>query len=70
MDAHDQSLPPLPSLGKPVYTACNGQVKLAPDTPRALYRGEWVFFCLHMCKEDFDRNPATSCLAARLLVDK
>jgi YHS domain-containing protein len=45
-------------------------VKLAPDTPRALYRGEWVFFCLHMCKEDFDRNPATSCLAARLLVDK
>ncbi|HEX7975929.1 MAG TPA: hypothetical protein VF498_16090 [Anaerolineales bacterium] len=58
---------PQPETGCLVTTACNGQVRLAADTPRAEFRGQTIYFCLAACKADFERNPATSCMAAWLL---
>lgn len=58
---------PQPEIGCQVLTACNGWVRLAADTPQVEFRGQTVYFCLAACKDDFERNPAASCLAARLL---
>jgi YHS domain-containing protein len=32
-------------------------------TPRAYYRGEWLYFCLPACRQLFESNPEFSCLA-------
>jgi hypothetical protein len=57
---------PLPAYGMSVKTACGGTTTFGPKTPWAVYRGKLIFFCLPDCRADFERNPETSCLAARL----
>ncbi len=54
---------------KPSYTvetACGSLVPFYPDTPYVLFRGEIVYFCCSECKEEYEANPATSCMAAKL----
>ena len=50
-----------------VITACGGRINYSADTPCDLFHGEPVFFCLSICKTDYQNDPHTSCLAARLL---
>jgi YHS domain-containing protein len=57
---------PLPLTGSEVNTACGGRTHFSSDTPHAIYNEKWVFFCLPACKEEFDRNPASSCLAEQI----
>lgn len=60
-------LPGAPEYGSKVTTACGGFVPLEFDTPRSQYKGQPIYFCLAVCKEDFDRNPARSCFSCQLL---
>ena len=57
---------PLTEPGSEVTTACGNLIRLEAATPQAIYRGKRVFFCLPICKGDFEADPATSCLQARL----
>jgi YHS domain-containing protein len=59
-----------PPVGSPVRTACGGVVTFGADTVCALYRGKPVYFCLQVCKEDYELDPVSSCLAARIMADK
>jgi hypothetical protein len=52
----------LPYPGQVVRTACGGQVEFSPDTPRSLHEGYWIYFCLPVCQNDFQQDPASSCL--------
>jgi YHS domain-containing protein len=52
-------------FGTPVRTACGGVIHYSADTPCILFKGEAVYFCLPVCKEDFDRDPLSSCLAGK-----
>ena len=58
--------PPLPAPGAEVKTACGGTITFTADSPRALYREQWVFFCSLDCVEDFVRDPVTSCYADQI----
>jgi YHS domain-containing protein len=60
---------PRPTPGKPVATACGGWVNYSPSTPCTVFHGKPVYFCLQACKDDYDRDPRTSCLAGRILMD-
>ena len=57
---------PHPLPGTEVYTACGGIVQYMSNTPSAVYKEEVVYFCLPICKADYEDNPKTSCLAARI----
>ncbi len=57
---------PNPHPGTEVTTACGGIVRYEPNTPSALFNDEVVYFCLPICKADYDDSPHTSCLAARI----
>lgn len=54
---------PLPAPGNQVRTACGGRMEFEAATPRAYYRGEWLYFCLPACRQLFESNPEFSCLA-------
>jgi hypothetical protein len=56
-----------PKSGAIVITACGGRINYSTDTPCACFRGEAVYFCLPICKKDYENDPYTSCLAASLL---
>jgi YHS domain-containing protein len=49
-----------------VETACGSRVPFQPDTSYVLFRGEVVYFCCSECKEGYESNPATSCMAGKL----
>lgn len=49
-----------------VAAACGGLIALEEGTPRSHYQGRPVYFCLAVCKEEFDRNPALSCYSCQL----
>jgi hypothetical protein len=55
----------LPEAGNPVETACGCTVGFSPDLPYANHQGRRVFFCLPICKQDYDRDPISSCLILR-----
>jgi hypothetical protein len=48
-----------------VETACGCTVGFSLDLPYANHQGRRVFFCLPICKQDFDRDPLSSCLILR-----
>jgi YHS domain-containing protein len=55
-----------PAPGTPVQTACGSMVEYTGNTPCINFRGERIYFCLAICKADFENNPSASCLAPRL----
>ena len=57
---------PNPVPGAPVQTACGSLVEYSANTPCINFRGERVYFCLQICKADFEQNPSASCLGPRL----
>jgi hypothetical protein len=57
---------PSPVPGTPVQTACGNMVEYSDNIPCINFRGERVYFCLPICKADFEFDPSASCLAARL----
>ncbi len=65
-----RSLPPLPAPGSEVKTACGGLTKFISDLPRALHKESWVFFCLAVCLQEFEQNPAASCYAGQIATEE
>ncbi len=59
----------VPQPGTEVRTACGGSVRYTPSTPSGLYQDETIYFCLDVCKEDYERDPRFSCLAGRIMTD-
>ena len=57
----------LPMRGEIVLTACGGRINYTVDTPWTLFQGRPVYFCLPICKTDYDNDPHASCLALRWL---
>jgi YHS domain-containing protein len=49
-----------------VRTACGGLVKYSASTPCVKFRGQRVFFCLPVCKADFENDPMSSCMAVHI----
>lgn len=54
---------PAGQTGVEVVTACGGRIVLAEDTPRSIYQGKTVYFCLLQCRAKFESDPLSSCLA-------
>lgn len=53
--------------GAMVITACGGRINYSSETPCDQFRGETVYFCLQICKTDYQNDPFTSCLASLLM---
>jgi YHS domain-containing protein len=56
----------LPVFGSDIKTACGEAEKFAANTPRALYKGKWIFFCLPVCQKEFLDDPSSSCYANQI----
>ena len=61
---------PAPKPGYMVDTACGSRVPFAADSTFVLFRGEVVYFCCSECKQDYESNPQTSCMAGRMMSEK
>jgi len=57
-----ECMSPCPAMGDAVQTACGGIVQYTPTTPCVLVGGKNVYFCLPICKADFERDPHHCCL--------
>lgn len=57
----------LPMRGEIVITACGGRINYTADTPWVLFKGQPLYFCLPICKTDYQNDPYDSCLAFRSL---
>jgi YHS domain-containing protein len=49
-----------------VETACGSMIMLTDDTPRSIYQGRALYFCLQECKAKFETHPLSSCLTEHL----
>ncbi len=58
-----ECLPPSPEIGATVQTACGGTIQYCTTTPCVVLNGQRVFFCLPICKADFEADPYHSCAA-------
>ncbi len=56
--------PNFPLKGSEITTACGGIEQFSAETPRVLYKAEWIFFCTPACQEEFIQNPDASCLTS------
>ena len=65
-DRYEESDGAPAETGAQVTTACNGHIRYVPGTAWAIYQGQKIFFCLPVCKEDFEADPGCSCLAIKL----
>ena len=54
-----------PPVGSPVETACGARIRYHAEVPYVLVKGNPVYFCLPLCKEDFEKEPRFSCLSNR-----
>jgi hypothetical protein len=48
-------------------SACGARIAITSNTPYIRYRDEIIYFCGDDCKELYDIDPLSSCMAARLL---
>ncbi len=62
--SHEQDVP------SQAETVCGARIQITPDTPFIHYKDDVVFFCGWDCKQLYDEDPLTSCMAARLLSSK
>ena len=53
-----------------VETACGARIKQLSNAPQITYQGETVYFCGWDCKQLYEEDPLSSCLASRLLSGK
>jgi len=60
-------LPDTPGDARQGETACGARIQVSSDTPYIHYRDEIVYFCGCDCKQLYNENPLSSCMAARLL---
>ena len=51
-----------PPKGVHLRTACGGIVEASDDTPCVKLPDGRVYFCLPICKTDFENDPQHSCL--------
>ena len=58
---------PLPVIGSEIKTACGDEGKFATNTPRALYKGKWILFCLPVCQQEFIQDPSSSCYVGQIM---
>ncbi len=55
------------NLPEQAETACGARIKVTSTTPYIHYRDGIVYFCGMDCKDLYDEDPQSSCMAARLL---
>ncbi len=48
-------------------SACGARIVITSNTPYIHYRDKIIYFCGDDCKELYDIDPLSSCMAARLL---
>ena len=63
-------LSPDPDTTTHAETACGVRDLTTPHTPSIYYRDEVVYFCGEDCRQLYDEDPLSSCMAARLLSGK
>ena len=59
-----------PATTTQAETACGARVLITPHTTFIHFRDEIVYFCGEDCKQLYDEDPLSSCMAARLLSGK
>jgi YHS domain-containing protein len=59
-----------PNEGKHGRTACGSRILVTSHTPYIYYCDEVVYFCEQDCKQIYDDDPLSSCMAARLISGK
>jgi hypothetical protein len=57
---------PLPIIGSEIKTACGDADNFAVNTPRALHKDKWIFFCTPLCQQEFIQDPSSSCYASQI----
>lgn len=59
----EDCLPPVPAVGQHVPTACGGTIAYTGGAPCVMLGGQRIYFCLAVCKADYDCDPRDSCVS-------